>query len=183
MPISSKPLLRQHTEGFSLIETVIFIVIIGIALITITTQFNQNVGHSAEPLLRQRGVTIANSYLDEIVRKRWDENSPIGGGCVATLSATCTATESVSATLGAEGGESRASYDDVDDYNGLNDSPPQEATGTPLTDLSGYRITVSVAYPAADWNGISRYDIKVITLTVTSTLGESLEFKLYRVNY
>jgi type II secretory pathway pseudopilin PulG len=76
--------------GFSLIEIVIFIVVVGVAVAGITLQFTQNVKNSATPLLRQKAIAIANAYLDEMLHKKWDENSPSSGGCIlTTASAGC----------------------------------------------------------------------------------------------
>ena len=60
--------MRTSTRqaGFSLIEVVIFIVIVGIAVAAITSQYVQNVQHSAEPLLRQKALAIANTHMDTI---------------------------------------------------------------------------------------------------------------------
>lgn len=60
MPTVTKP------RGFTLIELVIFIVIVGIAVAAIGTQFSQNVQHSAEPLLRQKALAVAHSHMDAI---------------------------------------------------------------------------------------------------------------------
>ena len=76
--------INHRSHGFSLIETVLFIVVVGVAVSSISLQFSQNVLHSAEPILRQQAVTIANGYIDEMIHKRWDELTPIGGGCVPT---------------------------------------------------------------------------------------------------
>jgi prepilin-type N-terminal cleavage/methylation domain-containing protein len=56
--------IRQR--GFTLIELILFIVIVGIAVSAIGVQFNQNVQHSAEPLLRQKALTLAHSHMDAI---------------------------------------------------------------------------------------------------------------------
>jgi MSHA pilin protein MshD len=47
-------------------------------------------------------------------------------------------------TFGPEGGETLASYDDVDDFDGLTISPPIDATRASLTDLSQYSQVIAV---------------------------------------
>jgi len=44
---------------------------------------------------------------------------------------------------------SRANFDDVDDFDGLDESPPLDATGVVRSGFAGYRVQVSVAYPTA----------------------------------
>ena len=195
----------NRARGFTLIETVIFIVIIAIAVLSVTLLFSQSVRHSNAPLERQRALALANAFMEEIRHKRWDENTPIGGGCVetgsgfcdsycATLSAascgvcqasagSCQPKASASAGTGAEG-EGRADFDDVDDYHGIsNQSPPQDADGNPMVGYAGYAVSVTVASPAANWNGIDRRDVKRVEVVVRSPSGESIRLDAYRVNY
>ena len=47
-------------------------------------------------------------------------------GSVVTIQELCT---SASAILGAEVGESRATYDDIDDFNGIDNTPPIDSQG------------------------------------------------------
>ena len=79
----------RNNRGFTLIETVIFIVVVGIALSSIVFLFTTTVGHSHEPLIRQKAIAVASAYMDEILSKRWDENTPMGGGCVITPGGSC----------------------------------------------------------------------------------------------
>jgi prepilin-type N-terminal cleavage/methylation domain-containing protein len=80
---------KQH--GFTFIELLMFIVIVGIAASAISLLFAKNVQHSADPLIRQKSIAVAKAYFDEIVRKRWDELSPEGGGCIDTTTHVCEA--------------------------------------------------------------------------------------------
>lgn len=58
--------IKIRPRGFTLIELVLFIVIVGIAVAAIGAQFMQNVQHSAEPLLRQKAIAVANSHMDTL---------------------------------------------------------------------------------------------------------------------
>lgn len=234
-----------NQRGFTFIELVMFIVIVGIAVAAITLLFRQNVQHSADPLIRQKTIAVAKAYFDEIARKRWDELTPLGGGCIdTTASSNCdpkwqantwyevgdraqpsvfnthlyevtvagksdVSTEPTwptgggtitdgsvvwrdlgSPAIGADGAELRWQYDDVDDYNGVDDSPPQYPDSTDLTDgqspmpgYSGFRVQISVSKPSSNWEGINATDVKMVRLNVTASTGESMLFTLYRVNY
>lgn len=188
--------MLNNNNGFTLIETVMFIVIVGVAVAGVTIQFSQTVAHSADPLLRQKTIALANGIMDEIVRKRWDENTPIGGGCVVTIAAT-----NVCAVPGApsvstawsdptptwandNGGEARAQYDDIDDYDAITaQSPPQDPTGANITDYAGYTLDITVSYPASNWNNIDKADVKQIELSLTNPIGESITYTTYRINF
>ncbi|MDH5784288.1 MAG: type II secretion system GspH family protein [Chromatiales bacterium] len=170
---------RQH--GVSLIELILFIVIIGISLVFIASQFANSSRAIPEPHKRSRALALAQGLMDEILPKKWDENTPVGGGCVATASGLCP-TGPVAAGIAIEEG-SRAAYDDIDDYNAIsNQSPPQDAAGTSLTQFQGYSVTVTVAQPGADWNGIPAADLRLVTVTVTYA-SESFSVQAYRSNF
>jgi hypothetical protein len=75
--------------------------------------------------------------------------------------------------FGREAGElatSRAAYDDVDDYNGWTESPPQDKSGKVLPDRTGWRRQVAVARVnpnALDVTSLLETGAKRITVTVT----------------
>lgn len=122
-----QPLLNsdQHQKGISLIELVIFIVILSVALTGITLIYLNTIRYSADPMVRIRSIELAQSTLEEILLKSYDHNTPAGGGCVQfAANSNCpvgappnptAATETVG--LGNDAGETRATYNDVDDYH------------------------------------------------------------------
>lgn len=174
--------MRDRESGYSLIELVVFLVIMGIAVGAIALQFTQNVSHSHEPFIRQRALAVAGAYLDEIMDKRWNENTPVGGGCVDTASPTCSGGPAPTG-IGSEEA-SRSLYDDVDDYQGLSDSPPQDSQGNNMTGYgSGFTVGVSVTQPAAAWNGINANDVRRIQIDVQTPSGETISLTAYRINY
>jgi len=74
----------RRNAGFTLIETVIFIVVVAVALAGIASLFTTNIKNSASPLIRERTIMLAQAYMDEIISKRWHELTPVGGGCLDT---------------------------------------------------------------------------------------------------
>lgn len=172
---------RQY--GFNLVELVIFIVVVAVAASAIALQYVQSASHSHEPLLRQRTLAVAGAYLDELLNKRWNESTPLGGGCVNTGSGSCPSGPAPTA-IGPEAGESRATYDDVDDYNAIvNESPPRNAQGAVMSGYDGnWNVNVSVSQPGAAWNGIPAADVRQIEVQVDSPAGESITLTVIRVN-
>jgi MSHA pilin protein MshD len=171
---------QTRQAGFTLIELVIVIVLVGALMAGMTALFVSNVGHSHRPFLAQRTLAVANAMMDEILHKQWNEATPTGGGCVNSGSGSCPA--GPAAVVIGNDGESRANYDDIDDYNGLNQSPPQDSSGTAMPGYSGFSVSVSVTQPAAAWNGVPAADVRLITVRVTSSSGETLSLSAYRVN-
>ena len=65
--------------GVTLVEMVVVIVILAIALTTVTQLISQNTVSGANTLDETKAIELAQSYLGEIKAKRYDENSPSGG--------------------------------------------------------------------------------------------------------
>jgi len=182
---------RPRQGGFSLIEMVVTIVVMAVVLGGVALVFYDTVRKSPEPLLNIRAAALGQAYLDEILTKRYDEHSGQGG--IPRCNSSDAGAQPCSATLGPDASptnaanpESRTEFDDVDDYNGLDESPPVDALGNVRTGYAGYRVRVKVAYAGTGANGLglaNLQDAKLITVTVTSPMGDDMVFSAYRVNY
>jgi MSHA pilin protein MshD len=158
--MSLRRLLRDQ-RGVTLIDLIVVIVIIGIALPPMIGLLIQETRQSTFGVTVTRANHLASTLFEEIRSKRGDENAG-----------------APSATLGPEFGETRATYDDVDDYQGLDESPPKDSLGNDVADSAGFRQQVSVCYVAnTDLDtcigGPTLY--KRITMTVTDPEGRASE--------
>ena len=171
---------KKMQGGFTLIETIIVIVLVGAMMAGMTSMFMTNVGNRHRPFLRKRALAVVNAFMDEIQHKRWNEATPVGGGCVNS-GASCP-TGPAAIAIGTDG-DWRAPYDDIDDYHGLNQSPPQNSAGVDMPGYAGFTVNVSVVQPAGAWNTIAAADVRLITVSVTSPSNESLAISAYRVNF
>lgn len=189
-------------DGFTLIELIMTMAILAMTA-TLLAPFFQAIGHSADPIVRERTVALGQALMDEILSRRWDENSPVGGGPVCTGEggagrgtttygtpiATCpdpsALNRNATAVPGAEAGENRQSYDDVDDYASMapevDNFTDQAGVGFTYT---GYSRSVAVDYVASNRTSIdentpsagSTTDTKRIRVTVGNPLGEQVVF-------
>jgi MSHA pilin protein MshD len=105
-------------SGLTLIELVIFIVIVSVAVVGVLSVMNFTTQHSADPLVRKQAAALADSILEEILLK--DYADPDG---VAVTEA------------------SRALYDDVDDYNGKSNAVFTDLPGELATCVIGITVT------------------------------------------
>ena len=148
-------------SGLTLIELVIFIVVVSVGVVGILAVMNVTTRHSADPMVRKQAIAIAESLLEEILVK--DFTDPDG----------VAATEA-----------SRDLYDDVDDYSGFSVSPVKDINGNVLQDGAGnnlnFTATASVTPQAFD--AIASADSKLITVTVSGK-GETITLSAYKVNY
>ncbi len=176
-----RPPSLARQAGASLIELIVTMVIMAIVLTGIAVVFFATVKQTPEPVIDTRAAELGQAYLDEILTKRYDAHAGEGG--IPRCNSTDPGATPCSTTLGPEPGETRATYDDVDDYNGLDESPPRGAQGAVLPGYAGYRVQISVVYAGTGLGLASNQDAKRITVTITSPLGTHLVFSAYRVNY
>ena len=179
MPVKLNIKLINQT-GFSLVELVVMILVLSVALTGVTIAINETVKQSPKPLVQTRAMELAQTYLDEILPKRFDELSGQGG--TPRCDSTDNAAQICSNSLVNEEGGNRQLFDDVDDFNNLDNSPPINATGTTLNIYNDYRVQVSVTYAGGDI-GLANRGAKRITINVTTPLGNTIPVTAYRVNF
>ena len=168
-------------KGFTLIEIVLTIVILGTVAGLMVPFFNAIV-RSPDPAIRERAISLGQAMMDEIMAKRWDENTPIGGGPLNTVESTRGST-APAASLGPDG-EARIDFDDVDDYNGINEVNNFTDQNGAAFVLTGYSRQVAVRYIASNTNPIDQNtpaaagttDTKLVVVRITSPLGEVFNF-------
>lgn len=151
---------RARERGVNLLELIVAIVVISIATTGVLLVYAQVVRHSADPMIQQQALAVAEAYLDEILARPVVDPD------------------------GTNAGETRATFDNVADYHGISDSPPLNQQGSAdwngdaQPDLPGYAVSVAVA-ANQNVNGVtmSRVD-------VTVTYGAVVSFTLsgYRAN-
>ncbi|MBI3188713.1 MAG: type II secretion system protein [Gammaproteobacteria bacterium] len=154
----------HHAKGFTLMEMIVAIVVLTAAVSGILFAFLQNTARSADPMIRQQAIIIAQAYLEEIMLKPY--NDPNGGE-----TGSCE-----------EGAGNRIQYDDVADYNCVNDNAGAiDQFGNSLAGLGAYNVTVAVA----DANmGAPAVPARRVDVTVThDTMPVNIAITGYRTSY
>lgn len=188
--------MTSRQQGMTLIEMVLTIAILAVALTGLTVMIQGGLSRSSDTLLEVRAVALAQSYLDEILSRRFDEQSQSNGipPCRATAR-PCT----VEGSFGSDG-ETRATYDDVDDYHNLVEgdgeaNPLRDSLGTTRVGYDNFRVAVSVRYlnlgvgeeeenlaQASELN--DQYDAKLVTISVRHrSMTQDLVFSAYKSNF
>ncbi|NVJ51319.1 MAG: prepilin-type N-terminal cleavage/methylation domain-containing protein [Gammaproteobacteria bacterium] len=169
-------LRRQFASGFTLVELIITIVILAIALSAILVVLNPAVTNASNPIAQIRATEIGQAYLEEILGKRFDENSVNGSSarCGDGVAPACS-------TALQSDGEARANFDDVDDYNGLSESPVS-ALGNSKIDYSSYTVSVTVSYDGTAL-GLNNNDAKRIDVQVQKINDSVFQFSAYKTNF
>ena len=81
--------------GFTLIEVIVTIVVLSVAATAIMSMFTNTIRTSADPMIQQQALSIAEAYMEEILLKPFSDP---GGGVGETA---------------------RDEFDDVSDYSTL----------------------------------------------------------------
>jgi MSHA pilin protein MshD len=153
--------VRQRPQrGFTLIELIIFIVVVAAGLAGILSVMNTVVKSSADPMIRKQTIAIAESMLEEILLK--DYENPTGG----------------------DTGTVRKLFDDVGQYAaystpvctaGCPGTSPTPAgcgvvdlEGTSVSSLCAYRILPSVSVGTTTLGTLT---VKQVIVSVTGPQG------------
>lgn len=172
----------MKVKGFTLIELVVGMLVIGIAIVMLTSMLFPQADRAAYTLHKVRSAELAHAVLNEIWGKRFDENTDANGGAPACGSGLA-GSSACSATLGPDSGESRHDFDDIDDYAGASgltiNSNMLDSTQTYLSQYPGYQLSVSASYP----NGLADRNTKLIQVDVTTPSGEVITYHALRSNY
>lgn len=105
-----------HQSGLTLIELIVFIVVVSIGVVGILSVMNVTVQHSADPMVRKQALALADSIMEEIVLKAYSDPD------------------------GASGETARDLFDDVEDYNGKNNAVFSDLPN----ELSAYLIGIGI---------------------------------------
>jgi MSHA pilin protein MshD len=141
-----KPSQERFQRGVSLIELIVFMVVVSIAFAALMSVYVQSARNNVDPIIQVRLLEAAQSKLDEVMALKYAEETPTGGVPACT---SCT--------------EAIDGVNDVDDFNGAQDSP-----------YSNYDRQVTVT---TDGNR------KLITVSVTAPGGQTIALSAYRYNF
>ncbi|MBK7355375.1 prepilin-type N-terminal cleavage/methylation domain-containing protein [Propionivibrio sp.] len=151
---------RTRQRGVTLIELIIFIIVISVGLVGILAVMNTTVRSSAQPMVRKQAMAMADAILEEILAK----------------DATLTLPETDFAACG-----NRALYVGVQDYACFDGAPATAVIrgidtlgSTPIGALVGFTAAVAVA-PVA----VSGVALQRVAVTVTGS-GETITLFGYR---
>jgi MSHA pilin protein MshD len=156
---------RHNQRGVSLVELIMFIVIVSVALAGILLVMNNVTRHSADTLVRKQALAVAESLLEEIELQ--DFTSASGVTPVVTLANRSTA------------------YHIVTDYNGFTTAGIFTFDNVAVANLGNYNVSpaVTVALAAGGDLGVAPASAMRITVSVTDPSGQATVVTGYRTAY
>jgi MSHA pilin protein MshD len=188
-------------SAFTLIELIVGIVIFAVAMALVITALQPLVKKGIDPIWQVTAASLGQSLSNEIIIKSFDQfSNRVGGMDRCNESVSCT----TSSSLGPDSGENRNSFNDVDDYNGLDvtgaDILISLGLNTNFDDLNiyaGFRAQISVFYDQ-NLDGINDDDLnqdgsldtgtlvankKLVTVVITTPGGERIAITSIKGNF
>lgn len=152
---------KHRQIGATLVELIMTIVVLSVGLSGIFNVLGLVAQHSADPMVLQQTVNVAEAYMSEITSKPFPAALP------------CPANPPV--------GVARSAYNDTCDYNGLVDASATGQNGVAITGLTAYRVSVSVSQQAIGL--LDNSNMLQINVTVSnSNAGVSFTLNGFRAN-
>jgi MSHA pilin protein MshD len=181
-------------KGFTLIETIVGLVVLAVSFSVITTLIYPIAEQSSEQLHQIKAAELGQSILNEIQSKAFDQSSDMAGGLFrcGEYAVAC------STVMGPENGidgrpdfneDSRDLFNDADDYNDLiyGVGNIENSQGQIFNLYTGYAMSVRVCNDS-DYDGdcstnIDNSTAKLITVIVTTPTNLDIVFATYKVNF
>lgn len=160
-PSSAGLNLSRKQSGVTLLELITFIVVVSIALSGLLYAYQQAMSNSVDPIVKILALQRAQATMDQILTRKFDENTPSGGepACDSSTGVQCA------------GIIADSDYDDVGDFNGYIDQSDAD-----------YPLSVTVT-AAGDELGLPVSQARRITVEVQLPGGNSIALASYKVNY
>ncbi len=192
----TKRISHKLQQGISLIELIMFIVIISVGLVGILLVMNQVTRSSADPVLHKQAIAIAESLLEEIELMPFTFCDPNDANAATALStAGCTAGLSQDVITGQiPNSETRYSkldpFDNVADYSGFSMTAPggifsmTYGAAPAISGLDNYTANVVITRAGTALLGAADDGTALrITVTVTGQDGLPITLDGYRTRY
>lgn len=112
--------MRSKQRGFTLMELILAIVVLGVGLAGVLIAFQQTTRASADPLVNRQLLAIAEGMLEEVLSRPYGSSPATASSC------------------------DRSGLHKVDDYNGYNQGICS-VNGAAVAGLEAYTVQVSVA--------------------------------------
>ena len=182
---------RGRSRGITLVELIVFIVIVSVAVTGVLTALDIANRASTDPMIQKQALAIGEALLEEVQLQPFTYCDPDDANAASALNAgECTGgangpNDENKLPLGPETGETRTGatlFDNVSDYNGLSMGPGiTDLSGAAIAGLGAYSATVAVANQAL--GAVPASDALLITVTVTGPANTTVVLHGYRVRY
>ncbi len=120
--------MRSSRRAFSLVEVVMALAIIGVMLVGALSAVSASRGTQFKTRRLRQAHSLGQALMAEITQQDYEDEGGAFGPEFDERDGT------------------RKNFDDVDDYSGWSQSPPQQQDGTAMDQFASYRRRVEIAY-------------------------------------
>jgi len=188
MCIDAHALRTTRQQGLTMIELILFIVIVSVAVAGVLSVIMLTTGHSADPQRRKQALAIAEGLLEEVELARFTYCDPSDANATTATQAAvgpngCASTVE---NAGPDAGETRP-YDNVNDYvSAYNVATPYSTNVDGSSFPAGYAASITIVPEAL--NGIASaaapLSTEVLRISVKVSYGsDSITVDGYRTRY
>lgn len=165
---------KSKQRGVSLVELVVFIVVVGVSVTGVLSAMTKAAIHSGDPLLRKQSLAAAESLLEEVELQDFiDQNDGVTTACPAASAVTAA--------------NRTSSYHILSCYNGYATNGIFTMSGVAITDLANYKAAVTIdsaTSPLTSSLGtVAAGNSVLISVAVTDPQGGSVQVSGYRTKY
>lgn len=129
-------------RGFILTEIAVTYVLLAFAVVTLVPVFAVTMRASKNTEQIITATYLSTALMEEVLLRKWDSATPLPAVHISSGS-----------VLGADAGETssdKRTFDDIDDFNGWAENPPQDPAGGAMAAFASYTRTVAVRYVDAN---------------------------------
>ena len=181
---------RRFNRGVTLVELIVFIIIVGVAMAGLFAAFDTITKASADPQVRKQVLAIAESLMEEVQLMPFTYCDPddANAATAAGTGGCAIAANNEDLAIGPEAGETRYStitrFDNVSDYHGFSmTSGIQDIDNNTISGLGAYTATITITR-AGTALGLATDDAALkISILVTGPGSASATLEGYRTRY
>jgi MSHA pilin protein MshD len=159
-------------RGTTLVEVIIFILIVSIAVVAVASTLGVTVRQSGDPLVTRQALAIGESLIQEIDSQPYAQKDPYNP-------------TGPDDAIGPEAGETRAGsplpFDNPNDYSGYSETGIVAPNGSAVTGLGTYSASVVAAQQAM--GNVPASDGLLVVVTATGPDGQPVTLTTFRTRY
>lgn len=189
--------IRRYHTGVSLVEVIIFIIIISVGVVGLISTMNVTLKASADPMLRKQSIAIAESLLEEIQLQAFtycDPDDPknqedppptSAAGCTGLAGGPNDQSIAPDSTTIESRGSVTKPFDNVMDYSGFAMNAGIRSiddVSNVIVGLENYKAEVTITQVGAAFS-LPVTAALLIAVTVTDPNGQALTISGYRFRY
>jgi MSHA pilin protein MshD len=162
----------NRQRGTTLVEVIIFVLIVSIAVVSVVSALSLAVRQSADPLLQRQTLAIGESLIQEIDSQPYAQKDPYNP-------------TGPDDSIGPEAGETRAGsplpFDNPNDYSGYTETGIVAPDGSAVAGLGTYSAGVVATQQAM--GNVPAADGLLVVVTATGPDGQSITLTSFRARY